>query len=119
MASGEGANKRHMKRRYLIYYLRVFDRESGELLGHLVDITEEGIMIMREKPLEVGKSFQLRLRWRNADGRLQVIDFDGVSRWCRPDVNPDFHGAGFSITTQSENDVATIRQLIQDLGMPS
>ncbi len=112
-------NKRDLKRHYLIYYLRVFNRDTGEVLGHLVDITAKGVMIMRDSPIEVGKEYKLRLRWRNAKDKLQIADFDGVCRWCRPDVNPDFYGAGFAISTDHPEHVKAIHSLIDDLGMPS
>ena len=114
----DASNKRKLKRRYLVYYLRVFDRKTGEVLGHLVDITEGGVMLMREGPLETGVMHSMRLRWRSASGRLQIIDFDGECRWCRPDINPDFYDAGFSIAPKDEETLRTIRQLIGDLGMP-
>lgn len=111
-------NKRILKRHYLIYYLRVFNRENGEVLGHLVDITTKGIMIMRDSPINVGEDYKLRIRWRNSSGKLQLADFDGVCKWCRPDVNPDFYGAGFVITSAAPEHVAAISNLIADLAMP-
>lgn len=116
--SDDGANKRDLKRHYLIYYLRVFNRENGEVLGHLVDITTKGIMIMRDSPIQVGVNHALRIRWRNAAGRLQLADFEGECRWCRPDVNPDFYGAGFVISSASDIHINAISQLINDLSMP-
>lgn len=113
----EGANKRNLKRHYLIYYLRVFNRETGEVLGHLVDITPKGVMIMRDAPLEVGGTYSLRLRWRNSAGKLQLADFEGVCRWCRPDVNPDFYGAGFAITSAAPEHIEAIHSLIDDHAM--
>ena len=113
------ANKRTMQRHYLIYYLRVFDRSNGEILGHLVDITTKGVMILRESPVPANKPYSLRLRWRNAEGRLQVVDFEGICRWCRPDVNPDFYAAGFAIDAAKAEDVETIRKLIEELGLPN
>lgn len=110
-------NKRDMKRHYLIYYLRVFNRDNGEVLGYLVDITPKGVMIMRDSPIEVGGDYSMRIRWRNSAGRLQIADFEGVCRWCRPDVNPDFYGAGFAITSADADHVESIRSLIRDLGM--
>ena len=119
MAKGDdAANKRDLKRHYLIYYLRVFNRENGEVLGHLVDITTKGIMIMRDSPIEVGGNYSMRLRWRNSAGKLQLADFEGVCRWCRPDVNPDFYGAGFAITSATPEHIDAIRGLIRDLAMP-
>jgi hypothetical protein len=116
--SEEVVNQRNLKRHYLIYYLRVFNRETGEVLGHLVDITTKGIMIMRDAPIEVGVNYSLRIRWRSASGRLQLADFEGACRWCRPDVNPDFYDAGFAIFAAKEEHIAAIQSLINDLGMP-
>lgn len=110
-------NKRNMKRHYLIYYLRVFNRENGEVLGHLVDVTPKGIMIMRDSPIEVGGTYSMRLRWRNEAGKLQLADFEGVCRWSRPDVNPDFYGAGFAITSAAPEHIGAIHELIDDLSM--
>lgn len=115
-------NKRDLKRHYLIYYLRVYNRSNGEVMGHLVDITANGVMILRDSPIEVGTSYAMRIRWRNSEGKLQLADFDGVCRWCRPDVNPDFYGAGFIITPRDDGDsekhVQAIQKLIDDLAMP-
>ena len=114
----EAENQRVMRRHYLIYYLRVFDRDTGAVIGHLVDITQKGIMIIRDAPMKVGEVMKLRLRWRSSVGRLQVVDFEGECRWCRPDVNPDFYGAGFAISAASEEHVKAILELIGDLEMP-
>ena len=113
----EGADKRDLKRHYLIYYLRVFNRDTGEVLGHLVDITTKGVMIMRDSPIEVGGNYSMRLRWRSNDGKLRIADFEGVCRWSRPDVNPDFYGAGFAITSATPEHIEAIRNLIRDLSM--
>ena len=111
------SNQRMLRRHYLIYYLRVFDRVTGAVIGHLVDITPKGIMIIRDAPMEVGTMVKMRLRWRSSIGRLQVADFEGECKWCRPDVNPDFYGAGFSIASASEENVKAISELIADLSM--
>lgn len=116
--SDEASNKRNLKRHYLIYYLRVFNRDTGEVLGHLVDITTQGIMLMRDSPIEIGGFYSMRIRWRNSLGRLQLADFEGVCRWCRPDVNPDFYGAGFAITSATPEHIESIAKLIADLAMP-
>lgn len=116
--SEDFVNKRDLKRHYLLYYLRVFNRLNGEVLGHLVDITTKGVMLLRDSPIEAGLNYSLRLRWRNAQGKLQIADFEGICRWCRPDVNPDFYDAGFLITHAEPETIKSIQSLIGDLGMP-
>ena len=36
--------RRRLKRRHLIYYLRVFNQATDQLIGHLVDLTTEGTL---------------------------------------------------------------------------
>ena len=53
---------RALNRRHLIYYfLEVNDIGSGELLGHLVDITTKGIKLVSKHPIETGKKFKLQM----------------------------------------------------------
>ena len=111
-------NARVHKRHSLAYYLKVYDRKTGEVLGHLVDLAEGGVMLMREAPYAVGAAHEMRLRWRDAGGRLQVADFEGTCRWSRPDPNPDFHDGGFSLRDITPGAIEAIRGLIRDLGMP-
>ncbi len=49
----EKRNLRKIERRYLVFYLRVFDGLSSKIIGHLVDITEEGIMLLSDSPIEL------------------------------------------------------------------
>ena len=58
--------KREIKRRHLIYYLRVFDRKTDQLLGHLVNITPQGIMLISEESLATDTTFQLRMKLPSA-----------------------------------------------------
>ena len=54
-----GANKRQLKRWYLVMYLRVFDEDTGELLGHIVDINKEGIRLVSDKFIPPNQTFRL------------------------------------------------------------
>ena len=56
-------DKRQLKRVHLIYYLRIFDNDAGTAIGHLVDITTQGIMIISEEPVPAGKDFSLIIKW--------------------------------------------------------
>ncbi|MEI8131766.1 MAG: PilZ domain-containing protein [Leptolinea sp.] len=89
------SDRRTLHRRHLIYYLKVFERETDTLLGHLVDITEEGLMIVSENPIDGGKEFKLRMLLpREIEGK-EEIEFEATSTWCRTDVNPSLFGVGF------------------------
>ncbi|MBN2468350.1 MAG: PilZ domain-containing protein [Deltaproteobacteria bacterium] len=108
--------KRKLKRRHLIYYLRVFDKNTDELIGHLVDITPEGIMLMSEKPLTTKTVFQC---WMILPGEVfgkNRLEFEAKSLWSKPDVNPDFFDTGLHLLNASDEDMYIINHLISDYG---
>lgn len=112
------ANKRGLKRHNLVYYLRVFDAGSGEVLGYLVDINAKGLMLVCDNKIEPNACYSMVLRWRNQKGEVQIAEFEGICRWCRPDVNPSFFGAGFSITSANEAHIHEVEDVIKTLCIP-
>ena len=44
------------ERTHLIYRLRVFNASTGKLLGHMTDITPEGMMLIGEKAVRPKRS---------------------------------------------------------------
>ena len=108
--------KRKIKRRHLIYYLRVHDKLNGELMGHLADISVDGMMIMSEKPFPAEKSFQCEMTLPEEVTGNRKMFFRARSLWSKKDVNPDFYDTGFKIEKIEEEDVALIKVLIDQFG---
>lgn len=113
------SEKRKLERRHLIYYLRIFDRQTGDLLGHLIDLTPEGIMMMSEEPIECNKNFHLRMNLSEVLIGKSHFDFEARSLWCRPDINPDFYDTGFTIDSLTFQDAKIIDQLVDEYGFRS
>lgn len=110
--------RRRLKRRTLIYYLRVTDDASGQDLGHLVDITTEGILVMSPTPIEVGKTFRLRMQLPDSDGAAgkEPVQFEARSLRNSRDVNHDFIDTAFQVTSLSPHHRSHIESLIDDYG---
>ena len=108
--------KRNLKRRHLIYYLRIMDQETNELLGHLVDITSEGIMVISESPLELNKVFRLRMMLPKEIIGKEALEFSAQSLWAKKDINPDFIDTGFKLIDLNEADASRVDQLIHHFG---
>jgi hypothetical protein len=108
-------DRRQIKRRHLLYYLRVFDRATGEQLGHMVDITPEGLQLISEHPIEPGSTFQMSMDMPEERGSGR-ISFDGVSMRCEQDVNPRFYLTGFKIHHLDDDNKSIINQLIALFG---
>lgn len=109
--NNERTKLRQVERWYLVYYLRVFDGMSRNILGHLVDISEKGLMLICENPVEVNGDYRLRMRLPNQMKDRDEIIFSATSRWCKKDANPDFYLVGFEM-----HDLAPkIREIIVSL----
>lgn len=108
--------QRKIPRRHLFFYLRVFDRETGQQLGNLVDITAEGVMLVSEHPFELGNLYRLRMELPSevfAQGRL---DFDAECLWSGNGVNPSFYDSGFRLLEIDEDARLCVHYLIEMYG---
>jgi len=101
----------------LIYYLRVFDRESDDLVGHLVDLTTGGMMVISEEPLPVDREFHLRMDLPPGLFVLERWETNARSIWCRPDVNPVFHDTGLEFVGFTRQDELIVQDLIDNYGL--
>ena len=102
------SDRRKLKRRHLIYYSRVYDRANGKLMGHLMDITAEGVKLISEEPIEINQTFQLRMDLPEDIIAKPYIFLDAKSMWCSPDINPDFYNTGFRVYNMDPKDVELI-----------
>lgn len=109
-------DKRTLKRRHLIYYLKVFERDAGRLLGFLVDITPQGIMVMSETPIETERLFHLRILIQSSLHKKEYMHFDAKSKWCRKSINSDFYDTGFELIDTAPEAFAEITSIIDTLG---
>jgi len=108
--------RRGLKRRHLIYYLRVFDRDLDRLMGHLVDVTSEGVMVISEHPIQAERTYRMGMVLPEGPEGNRQIAFRARSIWCQKDVNPSFYAAGFQLLNLPQKDVETINWLIDEFG---
>lgn len=113
----QSAEQRNLSRHHLIYYLRVYDGISSRVVGHIVDISPQGIMLISDEPITVQEEYRLRMRFPGAGSGQEELILDAVCRWCREDENPEFYLAGFQIQELPADATNFIRNLITEFGM--
>lgn len=113
----KSVEQRNFSRQHLIYYLRVFDGISSRVVGHIVDISPQGIMLITDEPITVQQEYRLRMRFPGSGAEQEELLFDAVCRWCREDENPEFHIAGFQIQELPDEATNFIQGLIAEFGM--
>lgn len=112
----KGAEQRQVTRRHLVFYLRVFDGMSSRVVGHLIDISAKGLMLLCDEPVALNEDYRLRMRLPQEIVDSDEIVFKATSRWCRPDDNPDFYITGFQIQELDSGSEKTIGALIEEFG---
>ncbi len=116
MTSDLDQNLRKFKRRHLIYYLEVFNDETDELLGYIVDLTVNGLKMVSREEIKPKQDFRLRLILPEEYCKAGQVVFDARSMWCSPDVNPDFYAAGFSAPDLSQETRRMFMIMINQVG---
>jgi len=108
--------KRQRRRWELVFYLRIFDQSNNTLLGHIVDIHEEGLMLLSETPIELDKDYDLSIEMpASEDGERKKISLRAHSIWQSSDANPDLVDTGFQLIDPDKASVEAIKDLIEEL----
>jgi hypothetical protein len=97
MTNEAAEEKRQVERKYLVFYLRVFDGLGSNVMGHLVNISSNGIMLLSDSPIPVNAEYKLRMRLPHELVENADIIFNATSRWCKSDKNPEFYITGFQL----------------------
>ena len=104
-------DKRLIQRHQLHYYLQVYNKITDKPLGYIVNISLHGMMLVSSAPLLTHAMFELEIRLPNAINGKRRIDFEALSHWCKPDVEPNCFDTGFSFTKPSEE----LKQIVEAL----
>ena len=108
-------DNRGQKRIEVSEVIKVVDRQTGNTVGQLVNISEDGLMLLSPEPVPENSIFQLSLEFSAnsasaADGPLMI----GVeSLWNNSSSDQSQHWVGFYIIDISEQDLERIRQLVK------
>jgi len=92
--------------------VRVTSRQDNSEFGQLVNISEEGLMILTTEPITENAIFQLTLEFTDDAGHIDPVEIGVESLWCHKGNNDDQFWAGFYIIDISEQDQERIRRLV-------
>jgi hypothetical protein len=104
--------QRHQERRYLDFYPRVFEEETDSLLGHAVNISQEGLLLVSSTPLPRGQAYKLCLQVPSKDGVMENLHFKASSIWCSQGASPALFNIGCRLVTPQTTELARLEELI-------
>ena len=90
-------DQRREERTHLIYYLRVYDPDSQDLFGHVVDISKSRMLITSDKPMHKNSQYQLQIEDVSTLEDLNTVGVQVECRWCQGDDDNSLYDAGFRL----------------------
>lgn len=109
-------DKRKQPRRHLIYYLKVVDPGTHAIIGHMVDISTIGLMLIGKQPMESGQILPLRILTPAIFEDVAYLDVVCETIWCHKDVNPDYYAAGLRFVVPLPDTELVIQDLVKAYG---
>jgi hypothetical protein len=107
-------DQRLYKRRHLLYYLDVFERGSGAKLGHLGDLTAQGMLLLADRQYVKGARLALEIDLTPLSG-LPGGSFavNATVIWCADDGSPLYHLVGLAFDELGSTEAAIVRMLLK------
>jgi hypothetical protein len=99
--------------------MRLMNETTGELVGHLVNISREGFRLETLRAIPLNKDVPLRIELPRDITDKPFMVFVARSRWCRPDkIDPTLFDAGFEIVNMAPGDAEIFRLIFERYGAP-
>jgi len=108
--------RRKYPRKDLLLFANVSDSKSGKLIGTLLNITLEGAMVLTESKIDQNHMMELHIKLPENFVKKNELVFTANSRWCAPDINPEYYDVGYQFANVSEEDGRIIKALIEKYG---
>lgn len=104
-------------RHYLHRYPHALEKGSGELIGYLGDISQNGMMLICYQPITPGQHLDLEIKLpRHKKFSKTHLPATLEVRWTRPYLQPDMYCVGCFLLEMSEEDFEVIQEAALSLG---
>ena len=114
------SERRKLSRRNFSYYMRIMDEVSGQLVGHLIDISTGGFKLDSSQAIPANKDFRMRIELTGDVANKNFMVFAARSKWCEHDtIDPSSYNVGFQITNMAPSDFEIFSRLFEKYGSSS
>lgn len=90
------------------FRIKISDRESDTLIGYAGDVSECGMKLLTDTPVEPGTELKLRVRMRDRQGEMRQVDVDMACQWSQENTRTGFFEAGLALQGDSAEYVRLI-----------
>ncbi|OGN95764.1 MAG: hypothetical protein A2Z71_08465 [Chloroflexi bacterium RBG_13_50_21] len=109
-------DRRKYPRKDLLLFANVYDSVSGKIVGTLLNITLDGAMVLSENRIDADNTMELHIKLPENFVQKNELVFTANSRWCGPDINPEFFDVGYQFANVSTEDRQIILTIIEKYG---
>jgi len=109
------ADKRAYERKNVEFSWQVYHLESGELVGEVVDIGEQGFRLIGDVPIDMGESYSFRMEVSLESGNAEQIELEALCVWQSKKLNPGRFTAGFKILELMEDGAQRLKLIIDHI----
>lgn len=108
-------DRRHHNRQHTELQLEVFELHSGERLGRVVDLSDDGFMLFGNAPHKADVVLECRLVSGQVIEGISEVRFGADCLWSRPGADGQHCWAGFHIIDMAEDQAAALQVLLAHL----
>jgi hypothetical protein len=106
--------RRTVPRKKFHLYLRVMNDDTGDRMGHMVEVSATGLQLETVAPLPLEKEYYLRLELTSELADRPYIVFIARSKWCKIDeIQPNLYRVGFAVVEILPEDKQIFVNLVQ------
>ena len=108
------AEQRRHVRKCLKYKTTAFNTTSGDRLGELFDISQQGFRLLAPQKLNPKDTLDITLELPGLTGDSKQVQLTAECIWCGPAEQPPEFGIGFQVISISEQDNVALQYFIRD-----
>lgn len=94
-------DQRECNRKNLMYYVSVYELDSNEYVGLMVDISKKGMLLTGVEQLDQGKTYKFGLVDTSEANAPKQVSFEAKACWSRKS-SPTFYDTGFEFEFVSD-----------------
>jgi hypothetical protein len=98
---------------HVLSYVRVCEQHTDDALGHLVDISTQGMRVASPRALAPHTTIELSLDLPVAEDKVRQLSFEAQVIWSRPSLEFDCWDSGLQLVGVNQYEIEQIERFIQ------
>lgn len=116
MPNSESNNDKRSKKRVIILELEVYRQSTGERFGKMINLSEGGMLVMREAPMKNEAVFSITIPLNREIGGQIEFKSDVKVAWYRQNEISGFHSIGCEFINLTPEQNELVKKMIDVFG---